>query len=139
MSDAAEKPYWIVVGFDGSEGSRRALVWAAEEARHRVAKVRIVRAWTPGEFGTYEEMNVLAHERLDEDVKSVLGQPPGGDVMTIAVQGHAAKILLQQAEEADMLVIGTRGHGGFAGLILGSVGLHAATHAEVPVLVIVRG
>ena len=138
MSDTADREYRLVVGFDGSDGSRLALIWAAGEARHRNARLEIVRAWTPGEFGTNEEMGVLAHQHLDKDVEAVLGQPPDGDVVTIAEQGHAAKVLLHQAQGADMLVVGSRGHGGFTGLLLGSVGLHVATHDSAPIVVIVR-
>jgi nucleotide-binding universal stress UspA family protein len=128
----------LVVGFDGSEGSRRALAWAADEARRRSARLEVVRAWTPGEFGTNEEMATLAQKRLEDDLASALDAWPEGDVVAVAEQGHAAKVLLEHAQGADMLVVGSRGHGGFTGLLLGSVGVHVATHDSAPVVVVVR-
>lgn len=138
MPDTTEKPYRIVVGFDGSEGSRPALVWAAEEARAKDAHLDVVRAWTPGEFGTDEEMGQLAQKGLDEDVETFFDGRRSPSVFTHAEQGHAAKVLLRQSQGADMLVVGSRGHGGFAGLLLGSVGHHVSTHDGAPVVVIVR-
>ena len=138
MADTAGQPYQIVVGFDGSEGSRRALSWAAEEAHQRGAKLRIVRAWTPGEFGTDAEMAQIAQKTLDDDVNAFFDQRPAPDVATQAEEGHAAKVLLRCGEQADMLVVGSRGRGGFTGLILGSVGVHVTTHEGAPVVVVVR-
>jgi nucleotide-binding universal stress UspA family protein len=138
MAQHTAAQFRLVVGFDGSDGSRRALSWAADEARQRSAKLEVVRAWTPGEFGTNEEMGTLTQKRLEEDLASVLGAPPEGEVAAVAIQGHAAKVLLEQAQDADMLVVGSRGHGGFTGLVLGSVGVHLATHDSAPVVVIVR-
>jgi nucleotide-binding universal stress UspA family protein len=137
MSDTVQHQYTIVVGFDGSEGARRAVVWGADEARQRAAKLEIVRAWTPGEFGTDEEQGLLAHKAMDEDVESLLGEPTG-DRVTVAEQGHAAKVLLNRARRADMLVVGSRGRGGFVRMLLGSVGHQIAIHDSVSVVVIVR-
>jgi nucleotide-binding universal stress UspA family protein len=138
MTETAEKRERIVVGFDGSEGSRRALEWAAEEALRRVISLVVVRAWTPGEFGTDEEMGVIAQTKLDEEVAGILGEHPAVEVLTIAEQGHAARVLIRQAESADMLVVGSRGRGGFTGLVLGSVSHQVATHADASVVVIVK-
>jgi nucleotide-binding universal stress UspA family protein len=138
MSDTAARSHRIVVGFDGSEGSQRALAWAAAEARQRGAKLLIVRAWTPGEFGTDVEQAQIAQKRLDDDVRAFFGQGPALDFSTQAEEGHAAKVLLQCAEDTDMLVVGSRGRGGFTGLILGSVSQQVATHDGAPVIVIVR-
>lgn len=138
MSDTTQKPYRIVVGFDDSDGSRRALSWAAEEARQRQAHLDVVRAWTPGEFGTDKEMGELAQKGLDEDVEAFFDGKRGLNVSTHAEQGHAAKVLLHHGQGADMLVVGSRGHGGFTGLLLGSVGHHVSTHDGAPVVVIVR-
>jgi nucleotide-binding universal stress UspA family protein len=138
MSDTAAKLPRIVVGFDGSEGSRRALSWAADEARQRGAQLLIMRAWRPGEFGTDEEQAQLAKKRLDDEVQAFFDQDPAPDFSTQAEEGHAAKVLLRSAEDASMLVVGSRGRGGFAGLILGSVSQQVATHEGAPVVVIVR-
>jgi nucleotide-binding universal stress UspA family protein len=138
MSDTSQKPYRIVVGFDGSEGSDRALNWAMDEARQRQAHLQVVRAWTPGEFGTDEEQGQIAQKGLDEDVLGFFGDKAVSNVSTHAEQGHAAKVLLRHGAEADMLVVGSRGHGGFTGLLLGSVGHHVSTRVGAPVVVIVR-
>jgi nucleotide-binding universal stress UspA family protein len=83
-------------------------------------------------------MATLAQKRLEEHLAAVLGASPEGEVMAVTKQGHAAKVLLERAQGADMLVVGSRGHGGFSGLLLGSVGVHVATHDSAPVVVSVR-
>jgi nucleotide-binding universal stress UspA family protein len=138
MPDSVQDHYRIVVGFDGSEGAKRALIWAADEARAHDGRIRAVYAWRPGEFGTEEEQVAIAKKRIDENVAEVLGENPGVNLETVSEPGHAAKILLDNARDGEMLVVGSRGHGGVAGLLLGSVGQHVATHAETPVVVIVR-
>jgi nucleotide-binding universal stress UspA family protein len=138
MSDTREAGYRIVVGFDGSDGAKRALTWAADEARAHGGRLRAVYAWRPGEFGSEEEQVAIGKKRIEEGVTEVLGESPGIDLELVSEPGHAAKVLLDNAGEAQMLVVGSRGHGGFAGLLLGSVGQHVATHAETPVVVIVR-
>jgi nucleotide-binding universal stress UspA family protein len=138
MSGIEQRPYRIVVGFDGSEHSRRALIWAVEEARQRGGNLEVVRAWTPGEFGSNEEMGQIAQKNLDSEVAATLGPPLELQVSTVVQQGHAAKVLVEQAQSADMLVVGSRGHGGFTGLLLGSVSHQVATHGRAPVVVIVR-
>jgi nucleotide-binding universal stress UspA family protein len=138
MAELTQQQYRIVVGFDGSEGSRRALSWAGAEARLRQALLQVLRAWTPGEFGTDEEQGRLAQERLDDDVHAFFAGQPPPDLVTHTEQGHAGKVLLSHGQGADMLVVGSRGHGGFTGLLLGSVGHQVSTHAGAPVVVIVR-
>jgi nucleotide-binding universal stress UspA family protein len=138
MSDSSPEQFQIVVGFDGSEGSKRALTWAADEARAHGGSLRAVYAWRPGEFGSEEEQVAIAQKRLDEWIVEALGESPGVTVDTVSAPGHAAKVLLDNAAGAQMLVVGSRGHGGFTGLLLGSVGQHVATHSETPVVVIVR-
>jgi nucleotide-binding universal stress UspA family protein len=138
MSDTTTQQYRIVVGFDGSDGSKRALAWAVQEARERHGKLTVVRVWSPGEFGSDEEQAQLAQKGLDEDVKAFFGQQPAPDYSVHAEQGHAAKVLITLGQQADMLVVGSRGHGGFAGLLLGSVGMQVATHEGAPAVVIVR-
>ncbi len=138
MSEPSEQRYRIVVGFDGSEGSRRALVWAAEEARVRGAAVEVVRAWHPGEFGTDQEMEIIAQKTLETEASGVIGVPSGFEVTMSSVRGAAARVLVEHARDADMLVVGSRGHGGFTGLLLGSVSQQVTTHASAPVVVIVK-
>jgi nucleotide-binding universal stress UspA family protein len=138
MTETTSQQYRMVVGFDGSDGSRRALAWAADEARLRSARLQVVRAWTPGEFGTDQEQGQLAQERLDEDVRAFFAGQRPPNLATHAEQGHAGKVLLTHGQQADMLVVGSRGHGGFTDLLLGSVGHQVSTHAGAPVVVIVR-
>jgi nucleotide-binding universal stress UspA family protein len=135
----------IVVGVDGSEESKAALRWAVEEARLRGATVRAVCAWSlphvagPGFAflpGGIEEFRRDAEGVLDAAIAEVGSE--GVDVERAAVEGGAADVLVQAAQGADLLVVGSRGHGGFAGLLLGSVSQQCAHHAPCPV-VIVRG
>jgi nucleotide-binding universal stress UspA family protein len=136
----------IVVGVDGSEESKAALRWAVGEARLRGASVRAVYAWSlpyvaaaPGLVvpqGDVADFRRDGEEMLDALVAEVGNA--GVDVERVAVEGGPAHVLVEAAEGADLLVVGSRGHGGFAGLLLGSVSQQVAHHAPCPV-VIVRG
>jgi nucleotide-binding universal stress UspA family protein len=130
---------------DGSEQSKAALRWALEEARLRGASVRVIHAWTiryaagigvAYVAGTVDQLRDES-ERLLASVIDEVGTE-GVDVERAAVEGGAARVLVEAAEGADLLVVGSRGHGGFAGLLLGSVSQQCAHHAPCPV-VIVRG
>lgn len=136
----------IVVGVDGSEGAAEALHFALKEARLRGATLCIVTAWdTPAAvyagmayvptFDLSEIEEQAATERLTAAL-ALVGDDPGVPIETVAVQGQAADVLVAQAEGADLLVVGTRGHGGFANLLLGSVSQQVAHHADVPVAVV---
>jgi nucleotide-binding universal stress UspA family protein len=137
----------IVVGVDGSETSRAALRWAVEEARLRNARVRAVHAWwiypmlTDG-LPTTDEPERLddeATERVQAFVTETLGEQPDVEVTPVAVQGmQAAAALVEAARDADLLVVGSRGVGGFTGLLVGSVSDQCTHHAPCPI-VIVRG
>lgn len=98
----------------------------------------MLRAWTPGEFGTDAEMAQIAQKTLDSDVEAFFAEQDAPDFSTHAEEGHAAKVLLRYAHDANMLVVGSRGRGGFTGLLLGSVSHQVATHEGAPVVVIVR-
>jgi nucleotide-binding universal stress UspA family protein len=138
----------IVVGIDGSDESRGALHWALEEARLRKATLRAVYAWrdpfviTPGygppEDFQFDALRVEAEKFLTAAVAEVVGE--GGDVTIeeVTAEGPAASVLVEAAEGADLLVVGSRGHGGFVGLLLGSVSQQCAHYANCPVT-IVRG
>ena len=130
--------YQIVVGFDGSEGAKKALRWAADETRVRSGRMRVVWAWTPGEFGTDEDIAAFTTKKLDEQVHAILGEQPGFDMELVSDEGRAARVLLDRCTDADMLVVGTRGHGGFSGLLLGSVGQQVTAHATAAAVVIVK-
>jgi nucleotide-binding universal stress UspA family protein len=137
----------IVVGLDGSEPSKAALRWALEEARLRGSAVRVVYAWfaypalVPGApllASDWESLRRSAEEYMEEIVGSEVEPASELDVTAVAVHGTAADVLVRQARGAEMLVVGSRGHGGFAGLLLGSVSQQCVQHAPCPV-VIVRG
>lgn len=137
----------VLVGVDGSDGSRRALRWAAEEARQHGATLRAVAAWaTPvppvgiGYAGLpwtgSADLQKMTERTLAESVEAALDQGDDLVVEQSAFEGHAAKLLVDASEGADLVVVGCRGHGGFAGLLLGSVSQHVAAHAHCPVAVI---
>lgn len=135
----------IVVGVDGSPSSEQALRWGLEQAERTGAVVVAVHAWRVS--ASYASATLLAAsddpaaaaERwLEETVaKAVSGSPPV-QVRRRVRSGHPAAVLVDAAADADLLVVGSRGRGGFAGALLGSVGQHCIHHAPCPV-VVVRG
>ena len=133
-----EGKYQIVVGFDGSKGSHKAVEWAVTEAECRKAHLRLIQAWTSGEFGTDDDRETAAVQRLEEEAAAIHDSHPDFEVTVEAPNGHAGKILIEAGYDADMLVVGTRGHGGFAGLLLGSVGHQVTTHPGAAAVVVVQ-
>jgi nucleotide-binding universal stress UspA family protein len=128
----------IVVGYDGSKGSELALEWAAREARLRGVPLSVVRAWTTGEFGTDEELGDFTQQQLEKDVAEALSHDQSLPWQAVAAMGSPAKVLIEHSAGAQMLVVGSRGHGGFAGLLLGSISQQVSAHSGAPVVVIVR-
>jgi nucleotide-binding universal stress UspA family protein len=136
----------IVVGVDGSDESKEALRWALEEARLRQATLRAVNAWTyPAIFGpTYIPPDVLdpgvleenADQTLSAAITDVAGDDPPAYVERVVTEGPAAQALVEAAKEADLLVVGSRGHGGFTGLLLGSVSQQCVQHASCAVVIV---
>lgn len=132
----------IVVGVDGSESSKLALRWARRIAPALGCGIEAVMAWhyppDVGFGGWPEEWNPQddAERALAEAVAEVYGVEETPDVDTRVCQGSAAKALLDASSDAQMLIVGSRGHGGFAGLLLGSVSSACAEHARCPVLVV---
>ncbi len=132
----------IVVGVDGSRPSQQALRWSAQLATVLGARLEIVAAWEyPPSFGWaavapdwnpgQDTENVVA-----DTIAAVFADKPPADLQVHVREGGAAKVLLDACEGALMLVVGSRGHGGFAGLLLGSVSGNVAEHASCPVLII---
>lgn len=144
MNDRA-RPF-IVVGVDGSDSSIRALRWALEEARQRDASVRAVLSWEmPAVVGdvmggmTFDPSLLAegAQAQLDEALAAACpDEAERARVERHVVLGSPASALIGQAEGAALLVVGSRGHGGFLGLLLGSVAQHCVTHATCPVVVV---
>jgi nucleotide-binding universal stress UspA family protein len=137
----------IVVGIDGSENSVAALQWAAHEAELRNCKVRVVSAWeypyavlAPSPVAlplpAVTEMQEAANTLL-EQVLTEAKLPDGVTVEHVVVEGSPAKVLLDEAaKDAELLVIGARGRGGFMGLLLGSVATQVVHHSQVPTVVV---
>lgn len=132
----------VVVGVDGSEPSKLALRWARRLAPRLGCSIKAVMAWHfPLEvgFGGWPDgwdPQADAQRALAETVVEVYGADEALDVDTQVHQGSAARTLLDASSDAQMLIIGSRGHGGFTGLLLGSVSSACAEHARCPVLVV---
>ena len=132
---------WIV-GVDGSENSVRALKWAVRHAPARASMLRVIRAWRVPTTGGQEMMPpriddfrpVTAYEFLDEVIAEL--KPHGVTVEGLVKHGTASSVLLDACDDADLLIVGTRGLGGFARLLLGSTSHQCATHARIPVVVV---
>jgi nucleotide-binding universal stress UspA family protein len=143
MHAAAGTPPVIVVGVDGSEPSKRALRWAADQARLTGARLDVVTTWEfPPTFGWAPpyppefDPDGDARTALEATVEEVLGTDPGVVVQLSVVEGHPAPVLIEAAHGAELLVVGSRGHGAFLGLALGSVSEYVASHAPCPVVVV---
>lgn len=133
-------PYTVLVGVDGSQPSQEALRWALWHARLATGRVLAIQTW---EIHPLYRLENIAEEFHDAAVTSLQDTIRKLDADTAiieqrALEGHPAEVLLAQSREAQLLVIGNRGHGGFAGALLGSVSQHCVHHARCPV-VIVRG
>jgi nucleotide-binding universal stress UspA family protein len=134
----------IVVGVDGSEGSNEALRWAARQAKLTGGTLRAVIAWhVPttvylGPLPAGLDFEGDARAALSQAVQEVLGPDPGIEVSQVVEEGHPAPVLIAQSTDAELLVVGSRGHGEFTGMLLGSVSEHCVSHATCPV-VVVRG
>lgn len=130
----------IVVGVDGSPASLDALRWAAHQAELTGACLEAVTSWSyPTTYGFPVIANVDweqgARTVLDQAVVEALGDA-GESVVRRVAEGHPARLLADVSEGADLLVVGSRGHGGFAGLLLGSVSEYVVAHAPCPVVVV---
>jgi nucleotide-binding universal stress UspA family protein len=136
----------IVVGVDGSESSKAALRWAIRQAKLTGSSVDAVTAWhyavgyglSPGSVGGFD-FEANAKSALTEALAEVSALEPGVQVRPLVTEGAAAEVLLREAKGADLLVVGSRGLGGFTSAVLGSVGLYCVLHAHGPVLVLREG
>jgi nucleotide-binding universal stress UspA family protein len=148
MTSAAgngDRPEKILVGVDGSPSSRAALAWAAREAALTGAPLTAVTTWFyPTSYGyplgCPEDFNPADDARsiLEGSVSEVLGTHPSIAITTEIVEGHPSAVLVEESKTATLVVVGCRGHGEFAGMLLGSVSEFLSTHAHCPV-VIMRG
>jgi len=148
----------VVVGVDGSAGACEALRWALAEGRLRNAPVRAVHAWTFGYIGgsiegdpylgdplgwyttglgiDLSDLHRAAEDLLERALADVGEDVEGVEIDRQVVQGSAAEALVAAAAPGDLLVVGSRGHGDFAGLLLGSVSQKCVHHASCPVVVV---
>jgi nucleotide-binding universal stress UspA family protein len=147
-ADPGGHPPRIVAGVDGSPSSLAALRWAVRQAQRTGGTVDAVIAWQFPATGNFGWAPVSAIDDLDFEsiAKHTLDQAIGGlgelaagvPVRPLVVQGLPAQVLLDASDGADLLVVGSRGHGGFAEALLGSVSQHLVHHASCPV-VVMRG
>jgi nucleotide-binding universal stress UspA family protein len=147
----------IVVGVDGSDGSRAALRFAVQEARLRKATLRVVHSWllpvadaAPDpfllEFPTYAgpdlqelagSLEGSARVLIDTELEHVLGHEQAGiEIERVTLEGAPAAALVDAASDADLLVVGSRGHGALHGFVLGSVSKQCVSHAPCPVAIV---
>ena len=154
-------PSTIVVGVDGSEGSVAALRWALDEARLRGSRVRVVHAYrsphvplADAELGVAGGMGVPVmvaedgeelHRAVESQARGVIDESvrragadavDGLEIERAALEGPAAQTLIEAARGAELLVVGSRGRGGFVGLLLGSVSQQCAQHPPCPVVIL---
>lgn len=138
----------IVVGVDGSDSSRAALRWAYDEAAHHGASLKAVMIWHAPPLPQSPPYGSMPPEGYESqparDAQAVLerltaeleARKPEVDVTTSIESGNPAKVLIELSGGADLLVVGSRGHGGFAGMLLGSVSQHVVAHSACPVVVV---
>jgi nucleotide-binding universal stress UspA family protein len=138
----------IVVGIDHSAGAKSALRFAAAEAQLRQATLRPVHAWqfahvAPGIEAAYsgldanlEELRHAAEAVLEATVRETIPDEGALSVELRVVEGLPASVLVDESRHAELLVVGSRGLGGFRGLLLGSVSQQCAQHAVCPVVIV---
>jgi nucleotide-binding universal stress UspA family protein len=150
-AESRSDPPRVVVGVDGSDAAQAALAAAVDEAVARGAYVDAVVSFQITDYWTdlgsvvvpsMEQIRAELSRRTQALVDEVLGdRPPGGTVPPVRIhveEGAAGDVLVHAGAAADLLVVGSRGHGAFRGLLLGSIALHCAMHAPCPVLVVHR-
>jgi nucleotide-binding universal stress UspA family protein len=139
----------IVVGVDHSAGAKEALRFALEEAQLRQTTLRAVHAWEfgyigvtgmegglPAVGGALHEYRDAAAAALDATLREAIPDAGHVEVERRVVEGAPAVVLVEESRGADLLVVGSRGHGGFSQLLLGSVSQQCAHHAECPVVIV---
>jgi len=132
----------IVAGFDGSPPSLEALTWAARQCELTHSTLEVVRVWQwPTSYGWAVPVpidfdpEVDVRRSFEATLSSFRADYPGVDIEGSVVEGHPAPILVDASKGADLLVVGSRGHGEFIGMVIGSVSEYCATHAHCPVLI----
>jgi nucleotide-binding universal stress UspA family protein len=132
----------IVAGVDGSDSSLEALAWAATQSQLTGSRLEVIMTWDwptaygwavplPADYSPAED----ARKLLGEAVDGVRKTHPDVGIAPRLVEGHPAPALVEASRSADLLVVGSRGHGEFVGMLLGSVSEHCVTYAHCPVVV----
>jgi|HubBroStandDraft_6_1064221.scaffolds.fasta_scaffold108106_2 nucleotide-binding universal stress UspA family protein len=145
-STAPERKQLVVVGVDGSAESVGALQWAAAYAGATGATLQAIHSWHyPGAVGgapvgvAPESVTDEVRQRMVDTLAHAIAEgAPDVAVDQRLGYGHPAQVLVDASSEADLLVVGSRGHGAFTGMLVGSVSLHCVTHAHCPVVVVRR-
>ena len=138
-----ERSSRIIVGVDGSPASIDAIKWAAGQASLTGGTLVAVTAWSiPASYGVAfggedaVDWKQNAQQALDEALAEALGADGSTNVEKVVDQGHPSYVIVGASKGADLVVVGSRGHGGFTGMLLGSVSQHVVAHAECPVVVV---
>ncbi|GCD95842.1 universal stress protein [Embleya hyalina] len=129
----------VLVGYDGSPGGKRALVWGARAAADAKTPLHLTMAIPEAALGGHaraDEVRRGALALLEEAAVRSRAAHPHLTVETSLFEGSAADTILEASRRAELIVLGTRGHGGFAGLLLGSVSLRVCAHTTCPVVVV---
>ncbi|MCT9932168.1 universal stress protein [Planotetraspora sp. A-T 1434] len=133
----------VIVGYDGSPPGRAAVEWAAEQCRAERTRLTICQIWA-GPYASWAEATAIGERRLAsrclaEGVALAERLLPGREIRPVLLRGDPREELISLSRDASALVVGHRGLGGVAGLVLGSVSAHAAAHASCPVVVVRAG
>jgi nucleotide-binding universal stress UspA family protein len=142
-STQAAATHRIVVGIDGSPTSAAVAEWAAHQAELTGADLEALMTWewpttygwslpVPSGYDPADDSETL----LEQVLEPVREAHPSISIQSSVIEGHPAPLLVKASQGADLLVVGSRGHGGFAGMLLGSVSEHCVTNAHCPVLVL---
>jgi nucleotide-binding universal stress UspA family protein len=134
----------VVVGVDASPSSVLALKWAADYAATTGARLRAVLAWHypaaagPAPVGVAPQVvsDQVRNDMVAALAAAVAEGAPGMEVDQAVDYGHPVQVLVDESAKADLLVVGSRGHSAFTGMLVGSVSIHCVTHAHCPVVVI---
>jgi nucleotide-binding universal stress UspA family protein len=142
LSEADQHVSTIIVGVDGSPTSRRALDWAVNEARVHRARLRVILAWTSPYDWQLQPIFPVDEAKLRDAAQAQLDQAlAGADTRDVAVdadlvEGDARHVLVELARDADLLVLGTRGHSRLSEMLIGSVSTYCASHATCPLVLV---
>ena len=143
MTSETPSPRDIVVGVDGSPSSPAALEWAARQAERAGSRLHALTTWEwPKSYGYPIPVSAdfdpagEAAKVLEEALEDTRRTHPDVAIHTSVIEGATARVLIDASRDADLLVVGCRGHGELAGMLLGSVSEQCVTHAHCPVLVV---